>query len=55
MIARLYYIVANLKIIDNTFLNKNNKFKNDQKTIKGFVESLTRNNNFFFDKEENNN
>ena len=29
MIARLRYIVANLKIIDNTLLNKNNKFKND--------------------------
>ena len=29
MIARLRYIAVNLKAIDNTFLNKNNKFKND--------------------------
>ena len=29
IIVRLRYIAANLKIIDNTLLNKNNKFKND--------------------------
>ena len=29
IITRLYYIIANLKIIDNALLNKNNKFKND--------------------------
>ena len=29
MITHLRYIVANLKIIDNIFLNKNNKFEDD--------------------------
>ena len=29
IIARLRYIIINLKIIDNAFSNKNNKFKND--------------------------
>ena len=55
MIAHLYHIAANLKIIDNAFSNKNNRFENDQKIIEKFVESLTRNNNFSFDKEKNNN
>ena len=55
MITRLRYIVANLKTIDNAFSNKNNKFKDDQKTIKEFSESSTRNNNFFFNKEKSNN
>ena len=29
IIARLYYIIADLKVIDNAFLNKNNKFKDN--------------------------
>ena len=29
MIAHLRYIIVNLKIINNAFLSKNNKFKND--------------------------
>ena len=55
MIAHLRYIVANLKIIDNALLNKNNKFEGDQKITKKFAKLLIRNNNFFFDKEESNN
>ena len=54
MITRLRYIVINLKVINNVFLNKNNKFKGDQEIERSF-ESSTRNNNFFFDKEESNN
>ena len=29
IIARLYYVVVNLKIIDKALSNKNNKFKNN--------------------------
>ena len=55
MIAYLRYIVADLKIIDNAFSNKDNKFKSDQETIKGFFESLIYNNNSSFDRGRNNN
>ena len=53
IITRLYYIIVNLKKINNAFSNKNNKFKNDYKVeIKKFAKSLTRNNNFSFDKKK---
>ena len=55
IIVRLRYIIADLKIINNTFSNKDNKFKGDQKTIEEFAKLLIRNNNFFFDKEKSNN